>query len=199
MHTWHLSSHLITPWATLSDIFSKQELENIILLGTSQETSTGLSISKTGLATVSGITKDRKSENSYIYSNQQSNDWLFKKLTDAINYINSNFWNYYLTKIECLQFTQYSSNGDYYNKHCDIHYYEVTDICRKLSFSIQLSDPSTYTGGDLLLHFGPNPIVAPRDHGTITFFPSTMLHEVLPVTSGIRYSLVGWVQGPKFK
>ena len=30
-------------------------------------------------------------------------------------------------------------------------------------------------------------------------FPSTMLHEVTPVTRGVRRSLVGWVLGPRLK
>ena len=38
--------------------------------------------------------------------------------------------------------------------------------------------------------------VAKKDKGTITFFPSHVLHEVTPVTKGTRYSLVSWVQGP---
>jgi PKHD-type hydroxylase len=31
------------------------------------------------------------------------------------------------------------------------------------------------------------------------FFPSFMLHEVKPVTEGLRKSIVVWVEGPKFK
>jgi predicted 2-oxoglutarate/Fe(II)-dependent dioxygenase YbiX len=33
----------------------------------------------------------------------------------------------------------------------------------------------------------------------MTLFPSFTVHEVKPVTKGIRYSLVGWVVGEKLK
>jgi len=37
-----------------------------------------------------------------------------------------------------------------------------------------------------------------RALGSISFFPSYTIHEVTPVTSGVRYSLVGWACGPAF-
>jgi PKHD-type hydroxylase len=65
--------------------------------------------------------------------------------------------------------------------------------------SVQLSDPSDYEGGDLLLHISADPKKAPKNQGQVILFPSHTLHEVTPVTKGIRYSLVAWVTGPKFK
>ena len=56
-----------------------------------------------------------------------------------------------------------------------------------------------YEGGDLRLYGGDDYDTAPKKQGTIIGFPSYVLHEVTPVTSGVRYSLVGWAQGPKFK
>ena len=35
--------------------------------------------------------------------------------------------------------------------------------------------------------------------GTMIVFPSYMWHRVRPVTSGVRKSLVLWIQGPPFK
>ena len=34
-----------------------------------------------------------------------------------------------------------------------------------------------------------------QKQGTLVLFPSYTLHEVKPVTKGVRYSLVGWYEG----
>ena len=38
-----------------------------------------------------------------------------------------------------------------------------------------------------------------KDLGAMSIFPSNTLHEVKPVTSGVRYCLVGWCNGPRLK
>ena len=69
---------------------------------------------------------------------------------------------------------------------------------RKLSVSVQLSDPSEYEGGDLELMVNRNYIKVPKEKGTIIFFPSYLTHRVTKVTSGKRNSLVAWFHGPSF-
>ena len=96
-----------------------------------------------------------------------------------------------------MQFTEYTSSGDFYGKHLDMGNSETRP--RKISFSIQLSKENDYTGGDLQLYYSDDPITADKEIGVMTTFPSYVLHEVLPVTEGTRYCLVGWVSGPKFK
>ena len=76
--------------------------------------------------------------------------------------------------------------------------YNLKTEDRKISFSIQLSDPDDYEGGELLLNHG-NDCVVSKTKGSMTLFPSFTVHEVKPVTKGIRYSLVGWVVGDKLK
>ena len=44
----------------------------------------------------------------------------------------------------------------------------------------------------------PNPHSL-KQQGTVFVFPSTLRHQVTPVTSGVRKSLVAWVEGPKWK
>ena len=70
---------------------------------------------------------------------------------------------------------------------------------RKLSISIQLSDPAGYSGSELEISVNGVPIIAPRDQGTLIAFPSFVLHKVTPLLVGKRYSLVAWVHGPKWK
>lgn len=68
--------------------------------------------------------------------------------------------------------------------------------CRKLSGTVQLSDPTEYEGGNLILcPEGPEPQYANKAKGGVILFRSHILHEVTPVTKGTRYSLVAWVNG----
>ena len=85
------------------------------------------------------------------------------------------------------------------NGHYDWHFdYGAAFSNRKISFSIQLSDPSDYDGGILEIA-GMPPNEETRKKGTIIMFPSYVRHRVTPVTRGTRYCIVGWVHGPHFK
>lgn len=74
------------------------------------------------------------------------------------------------------------------------------EYVRKLSFSLQLSDPEDYTGGEVqFMDNSRNSFFAPKQKGTIILFDSRTLHRVRKVKSGLRKSLVGWVVGPRWK
>ena len=62
---------------------------------------------------------------------------------------------------------------------------------RILSFTVQLSDPAEYEGGELQIGLQN----MTRTRGSAVVFPSYQLHRVSPVTEGRRASLVGWVMG----
>ena len=127
-------------------------------------------------------------------------------------------------QIQCTRYKQ----GDYYNWHQDsglyLHYRPIKteqsvegsldnndeflinsvkincEIIRKLSFSIQLSDPDDYEGGNLqLMDENNKSYIAPRQRGTIILFDSRTPHRVQKVRSGERKSIVGWVVGPRWK
>jgi len=76
---------------------------------------------------------------------------------------------------------------------------------RKLSVTISLSDPNDYTGGNLKFDLGPHrpdryhECEEIRPRGSIVVFPSHIYHQVTPVTSGTRYSLVCWSLGKPWK
>lgn len=131
--------------------------------------------------------------------------WLYKKISSEVNKINLENFNFILRYIECLQFTEYTeTQSGFYSKHNDCgNKDEITNFIdiRKLSFSIQLTDAEEYDGGELVFYLseGSKKIIAPKTKGTIVFFKSDILHEVLPVKKGIRQSLVGWVDGPNLK
>jgi PKHD-type hydroxylase len=72
-------------------------------------------------------------------------------------------------------------------------------VIRKLSLSIQLTDPKEYEGGELILYEDDKGTEMKKEQGTLVLFPSYILHEVKPVTKGERNSLVAWVTGKQFK
>lgn len=148
------------------------------------------------------VPKTRQSLVRWIYNDKNTN-WLFKKIIQEVHKVNQENFDYILKYIEDIQFTEYNEEQKgFYAKHIDCDkknsLQTFVDI-RKLSISIQLSSPSDYEGGDLILYHEGNEKVLPREKGTIIFFSSDLQHEVTPVTKGTRYSLVSWVQGPNLR
>jgi PKHD-type hydroxylase len=70
---------------------------------------------------------------------------------------------------------------------------------RKLSITVQLSDPDEYEGGELQFMVNQNIFTAPKDKGTAIIFPSFALHRVTPITKGSRKSIVGWISGAPYR
>lgn len=63
-----------------------------------------------------------------------------------------------------------------------------------LSYTLFLSDPETYEGGELQIeHAGQSMRLKPVA-GDLVLYPSTSLHCVNHVTSGTRLACVGWVE-----
>lgn len=123
--------------------------------------------------------------------------WLYKMVEQEVSDINTENYKFLLDKIEHLTYIEYHGDNQdpgKYGRHTD----GVIHTTRKLSFSIQLSDPDEYEGGDLIIHSDGRANVVERKKGLIVFFPSFTDHEVTPVTKGIRKSLVGWIHGPHF-
>lgn len=128
-------------------------------------------------------------------------DWLYRMLESEIRDINWMNYRFNLTHMEAIDYLEYhagseehaSSSHGKYTAHVD----GSINSTRKLSFSVLLSDPRDFDGGELLLYaHSQNAISIPKKQGMITFFPSGCLHEVTPVTRGVRRSIVSWIRGP---
>jgi PKHD-type hydroxylase len=125
---------------------------------------------------------------------------LYEALAGAIFSLNQAYFDYELTTIEIIQFTTYLDTArGFYNWHNDSSLNPDGDIARKLSMTIQLSDPSEYEGGELEIWCDRDVFTATREQGTGILFPSPVLHRVRHVTRGRRYSLVVWASGPRFR
>ena len=63
-----------------------------------------------------------------------------------------------------------------------------------ISVTVFFNDPSTYEGGELSIRLGNRTILAKGEAGAAFVYPSTTLHEVLPVRTGERLVSITFVQ-----
>jgi PKHD-type hydroxylase len=169
-------------------IFTSEECSTIVR--------TGLGLARTRAAVkINGEDqrrlRTRHARIGWIVSSETTH-WIFQAIAAAVAEANSTRWHYDLQPIERLQFTEYGFGG-HYGWHVDVGV--GVNITRKLSFSVQLSQPSIYIGGKLQFLRGRFKRAASAELGSITIFPSFMQHRVTPLLFGKRYSLVGWVHG----
>ena len=160
----------------------------------------------------------RNSQNAWI----PTTHWCAGFLWHYIQRANRENFLYDLRNIdgESMQFTRYEA-GQFYGWHNDAglatQYKPVSvgnrseglgqdflneniEIIRKLSFTLQLSDPDDYEGGNVqFLDESGKSYFAPRQRGCLVLFDSRTSHRVLKVTKGTRKSIVGWTVGPRWK
>ena len=187
---WPLSSYTFNSFAQYIQYFNPDECGQYIRDGKEGERTTSMQKGKVIDAEVNDNFEVRNSDVCFFKTYKAENNPLFSKLTEVLVNANQSFFGYDISDIEAAQFS---------TKHIDTLMNSSATGVRKLSFSVQLSSPDSYKGGDLLLHTDATPAVAPKEIGSVIIFPSFTLHEVTPVTEGIRYSLVGWVTGPAWK
>lgn len=90
-----------------------------------------------------------------------------------------------------LFFNRYQQ-GESYGFHVDNPV--IVNTRTDLSFTLFLSEPSAYEGGELVLRLpsGDEEIKLPK--GSLALYPSHCVHKVNEVTSGCRLAAVGWVE-----
>jgi PKHD-type hydroxylase len=89
-----------------------------------------------------------------------------------------------------------ASDGGGYGMHYDTAFMQFRDrfIRTDLSFTLFLTDPDKYDGGELEID---TPLAKTRvklDKGAICLYQSARWHQVLPVTRGERICCVGWIE-----
>ena len=160
----------------------------------------------------------RNSQNTWIDTSHWIGGWLWY----YVSKINRANFLYDITDIdnETLQYTHYKE-GQFYSWHSDTvldtyHKPQVKfasgvsrgqeeniqtgEYVRKLSFTLQLSDPTDYRGGEVeFLDSEGQRFLAPKQRGTMIVFDSRTRHRVRKVKEGLRKSIVGWVVGPRWK
>ena len=187
---WPFQLDHVEDWAFFQGAFTPDECRKIIEIGNARI------VDDSRIRGNDVAPNIRDSKNSWIMPCDDSH-WIFRRVTDVIMDLNSKFFKFDLFGfIEGFQFTRYDAPGGKYDQHIDRG---LNTWTRKLSFTLQLSDPKDYVGGDLELYYGQEPTVPTKEQGFVVVFPSYALHRVTPVTKGTRYSLVAWITGPSFK
>jgi PKHD-type hydroxylase len=186
-------------WCYFNKHFSDSQCDEIIRLAH------GVPLESAKMGAVGEITESlyRKSNVRFLQKTDTRFTFLFDELWKLALRANDDWFDFHLSKLDYIQFSEYDSDyqGEY-KKHHDVFYMNGDPkYHRKLTCVIQLSDPETYEGGDFET-YDISSTLDPKDirgRGTVMFIPSFTPHAVTPVTSGVRYSLVAWIDGPKWK
>ena len=121
--------------------------------------------------------------------------------------LNNLYYEFNLEGYDFFQYTEYNSEEEgkydwHFDMSLDPNRENGFNGHRKLTIVMMLSDPENdFTGGDLQFNLGNEkiPLTVEMKKGRIIAFPSGFIHRVTPVTSGLRKTIVIWVEGPKFK
>jgi PKHD-type hydroxylase len=96
--------------------------------------------------------------------------------------------------IHSLLFSRYDT-GMSYGSHTDNALMGKPNFWRSdVSFTVFLSCPRTYAGGELVMETTEGDRAYKLEAGSAIIYPSSMLHRVEPVTEGVRLVAVGWIQ-----
>jgi PKHD-type hydroxylase len=157
---------------------------------------------------------DRRRSDIRWIADAPENKWIYERVDLCVRAANEQYWHWDMSGREALQYTTYGP-GQYYRWHTDASHTPYparspwAGKLRKISVTVQLSDPADYDGGDFVLEdsgHSPDraaervrPLSEARLRGTVIMFPSHLFHQVTEVTRGLRRSLVGWYLGPPFR
>lgn len=96
--------------------------------------------------------------------------------------------------IHTILFSRYEK-GMSYGTHVDNALMGDREFWRSdVSFTLFLSSPSTYEGGELVIECSDGDRTYKLEAGSMIVYPSSTLHRVEEVTAGVRLATVGWVQ-----
>ncbi|MCP5432488.1 MAG: Fe2+-dependent dioxygenase [Alphaproteobacteria bacterium] len=82
--------------------------------------------------------------------------------------------------------------GMAYGTHVDNAF--MDGVRTDLSFTVFISTPESYEGGELVLEGADGERAIKLPAGGMVIYPSTELHQVRPVTAGLRLAAVGWIE-----
>jgi PKHD-type hydroxylase len=180
-----LNHHFVQLPSGLSD----EEIERIRVLGDSNPfCPVGVTINST---------KERVNTKGCRVRLNDSTRWIYERMAAVVLAANEQNFRYDLTGLEVLYYMRYDAPDEHFGWHVDSGAHPPCP--RKLSFSVQLSDPSEYDGGDFDVFGSTDPLRAERGKGLVTAFPAFKNHRVTPVTRGTRRALTVFACGPNFR
>nr|ADI21954.1 hypothetical protein [uncultured nuHF2 cluster bacterium HF0130_29D04] len=206
-----LESFIVYPEAVSAEMCDK-----IILTGEKIDPKPGKVATENGF----DVNTSKRSDKIAIIPHHTDTKWLYDELWEIVLEINRQNWGYNIEALEELQYSQYFKDH-FFGWHRDtidrvgrLSKSNRPDLTRKISLSIQLSDPTEYSGG--VLELNQNEMGDPEtpdtsdpktrsgeidiremaaSRGSIIAFPSIIRHRVSPIRRGCRKALVAWVGG----
>ena len=141
----------------------------------------------------------------YCAFDTEDSAWLYDRIAQKVILANRDYYQFDLTGLlEPVQFLKYTmpqtpdSQPGHYLWHQDSGAGAMGN--RKLSLVIQLSPYFAYEGCRLSWFGEYGQTESPAiGQGEAVMFPSYVPHMVSPITRGVRYALVAWIHGPRFR
>lgn len=89
-----------------------------------------------------------------------------------------------------------TAGGGHYGAHVDnaLMGRGAQRLRTDLSFTLFLTPPEEYGGGELVVHAAGMTQELKGEAGQLVLYPSASIHEVRPVTRGTRIVCVGWIE-----
>jgi PKHD-type hydroxylase len=146
-----------------------------------------------GKLTASGFARDVKNNLQLKRTGREFTD--LDKLVFDVCQQSAEFQAFAIPKrIAAPIFSRYDP-GMQYGSHVDNAFMGGPSGVRSdLSVTLFLSPPDSYDGGELVVEMALGEQQIKLDAGEAIVYPSSSVHHVAPVTRGVRYAAVTWVQ-----
>jgi PKHD-type hydroxylase len=92
-------------------------------------------------------------------------------------------------------FARYEA-GMKYGAHTDVAFLPIgpQPLRSDLSCTLFINDPADYQGGELAINLGTETVRIKGKPGCAIFYPSTTIHEVVPVSAGVRLVMITFIE-----
>ncbi len=177
-------------YGTRPAVFTPEECDAIRDLGT--QLNLRDATTHTDEKGVSLATMKRNCQVIFVKAGVKEWEWVFERINEHAHAMNTDTWDFDVKDIEDIQYTSYGM-GEFYAAHFD-NGSKATQH-RKLSISVQLTQPQGYVGGALRFWSMNDKRSAGKEQGSMTCFPSYLMHVAKPVWWGRREVLVTWMHG----
>ena len=124
-----------------------------------------------------------------IFARDERSAWAFDRLDGWFRHAAEHFRTEITGKVEEIKIMKYTPGCHFNTWHRDTGSHAPP---RKISISVELSRPEDYESGSLEIYPFAIRGALRGAQGSGVAFPSHKYHRVVPVRSGIRYSLVNW-------
>ena len=138
----------------------------------------------------------RNTDVHWLHFQNDDYKWIYERVGDISRKFNAETYQFEFDRCTDLQLARYTVD-QHYDWHTDLGADGYSR--RKLSIALMLSDRADFEGGELQFGGAQFTRSAEVEQGDAILFPAWARHRVTPVTSGERWTLVGWWLGPPFR